>query len=948
MRLTTGISILALVILLPLAVSLAEEALPPRMAPPEPDKTQVDVAKPTEAGEVPREFTLRARLASMKPEEPTEIAWRWGGEGLGGAVTRGKLAEKIGVGEWTEPVAVATMAKGRPPGKWFLTFTCGRGGQVDRQTHEKSGYSTDVVMELEFSFRGKPVKTLKEVGPDGGSIGIVIPAYLLGPDKTPGDPKFLADLVGLLEYAKRRAEMLEKLSWASRPVPRRFAIQTDLGGYDKGVYYGIRTTDRAVIEAECSSLRQLGINGLRNAPGFVWQMAERHEGIGKDLGRMRDVAAMGYPVPTARKGDAKPDPEAGCPFAAGVPQRTEEGVKKTLDEMLALRTEEVWGLTVDEIGSVLDRAPEGKSHFARCPRCTEAFGAWLREKGLKPADFGKGDWADVKPLDMAPPKGEEPDLANPGTALAAYYTRVFNNVASARLFTPLRDACARANDAKRKALAEGRKDAREAGQPWVYTYALRGNTFLMKGHSLDFFDFYRYADNAFCYETSNRDPRVWQWDSYLCDVGRGVSAKQNLAMGIYVKPHRGAPIQRALAAAARGATMIYWYTYGPDWSKGDSFSDHPDALALVSKGARILARAEDVLYGAAWARPAEVAVVKPQTSEIWLGLRGTPDEAASWENAKWVYTALSHAHVPVDAIDEGILAAEDLARYKVIYINGTHLRRDAAEKVAAWVRAGGTLWTSGRGLAADEADRPAAALLPVLGLESRTPPEMYCRVTLYGATELESFSDPKAVIQAAPQGAKIVVEGEFKAAFKPVVGREVLQAAAGTEVLAKFADGGAAITRSRCGKGQAYVVGFYPGLEYSAALRGESYDMAKDFDAARRAIIAAPALGAVKLPLEVSHPTVEAVLVKGGGGRTAIVLVNWAYRATSHEDAAGKVVRTVALVPARDVRVTITGPCEAKGATSAAADKPVLVERVDGRVVVTVPELAEGDVVLLE
>src|ERR1043165_5605369 len=90
--------------------------------------------------------------------------------------------------------------------------------------------------------------------------------------------------------------------------------------------------------------------------------------------------------------------------------------------------------------------------------------------------------------------------------------------------------------------------------PHIYSFALRGNTFLMGGHSLDFFDFYRHADNAFVYETSNRDARVWQWDSYLCDVGRIVSQDQHIQFGIYIKPHRGAPIQRTLAAAARGAT----------------------------------------------------------------------------------------------------------------------------------------------------------------------------------------------------------------------------------------------------------------------------------------------------------------------------------------------------------------------------------------------------------
>ena len=57
--------------------------------------------------------------------------------------------------------------------------------------------------------------------------------------------------------------------------------------------------------------------------------------------------------------------------------------------------------------------------------------------------------------------------------------------------------------------------------------------------------------------------------------------------------------------------------------------------------------------------------------------------------------------------------------------------------------------------------------------------------------------------------------------FAPVVGREPLQPESDTEVLAKFADGTAAMTRHAHGKGQVWVAGFFPGLEYSAAVRSD-------------------------------------------------------------------------------------------------------------------------------
>ena len=41
-----------------------------------------------------------------------------------------------------------------------------------------------------------------------------------------------------------------------------------------------------------------------------------------------------------------------------------------------------------------------------------------------------------------------------------------------------------------------------------------------------------------------------------------------------------------------------------------------------------------------------------------------------------------HGHIPVDALDEGLLMTEDISRYKAIYVSGSHLRRDTAERLA--------------------------------------------------------------------------------------------------------------------------------------------------------------------------------------------------------------------------------------------------------------------------
>lgn len=491
----------------------------------------------------------------------------------------------------------------------------------------------------------------------------------------------------------------------------------------------------------------------------------------------------------------------------------------------------------------------------------------------------------------------------------------------------MRDALEQENEKKRKALAEGRLDAPEAQQPWVYHYCLRGNTFLMGGHSLDFFDFYRYADNGFMYETSNRDPRIWQWDSYLCDVGRTLSEKMGKRFGIYVKPHRGAPVQRMLAAISRDCKLIYWYTYGPEWAKGDTFGGNLEILKVCSKAARLAGGAEDVIYDAAWAKPAEVAVVRPRTSEIF-------ENNNSWENGKWVYTAIQHTHIPVDALDEGLLMSEDLSRYKVIYISGSHIRLDVAEKLGRWVAAGGVLYTSGGGLARNEANEPQTALQSVLGLKSRGAVDVWADSGRYGAT---SLGGPRKVKDPPANGAALAWTDAQAETVPLTFGREVLDPAPGAEVLARYADGGAAVTRHAHGKGAVYVVGFYAGLEYAVDAMKDGYNMATDYLPGKRRFVTLPLQAAGVLPVvDASHPLIEGIMLKNRQtGRQAVTLSNWAYQGRN-------------LVPQANVAIRLRDPGNVAQVTSLALGKTLPVTREGKDVIIKLDRLDEGDILLLE
>ncbi len=928
------------------------------------DTEQIDLPiLKSQSFRVPDDLAVRVRLKSITPAEPTLIEWRHGGEGQGGEVIHGVFA-KVGVpadapaeahkmqaGQWSEPVTIVSMAR-RFSEKFFLTVTTGNPGRtVDRNTGRRGEYSTGVVFEFEFFAGKQSIKKFTVEGPDGGTATIVIPLYRLIEGIEPNSSEFLAELTGVLEYARRRAELLESLPWANWPLPKRYSIINNAGGYGTGYGYGIRTTDRAVTSEELRSLRQLGVNGFRDGPDFIVQMLHEGGPEAKKWNRAMIAPVMGFPLEKYREGRDE-NPQAGCPFGDDVAARTQRLVAESLEGVMSLPVEEVWGLTVDEIGAVVDGSREKKAHLSVCPRCIRGFQEWLREKGLKPSDFGASQWSDVRPLNVWDSESDRPWLNERGPALAAYYTLDFNNHVTAMMFTSLREAFAKANDAKRAALAPGGDpDSPQAKQPWLYSYALRGNTFLMKGHSLDFFDFYRLADNAIVYETSNRGPRIWGWDSYLCDVQRVVGQRMHLAQGIYIKPHRGAPVQRMLSAVSRGDTMLYWYTYGPDYKKGDSFSQDPEALELTSKAAHLLGMAEEALYGSTWAVPAEVAVVKPETTHRWMSLSNNPPHMmAAWENAKWVYSALQHSHIPVDPIDEVMLAEDDLSKYKIIYISGSHITENAARGLERYIRNGGTVYTSGWGLARDEANQPLTALQASLGLQGRNEPEVWYRVSLYGATNIESYDEPGNRLAAVPQGATIAGGDTIPDSFAPVVGREVLRPESKTEVLARFADGSPAMTRHSYGKGQVYVAGFFPGLEYSASVRRIDFDMRRDFESARRIAVAGPALKLTRPIVDASDPLVEGVLLKNpANGIRAVTLANWAYGvAAFREDASSRRSTVVKHLPVNNLKIKIRADEAPKQVVSCMLRQTLKFTESDSGIVVELPRLEEGDVLLLK
>ncbi|QDU96490.1 type 1 glutamine amidotransferase family protein [Lignipirellula cremea] len=972
---------------------------------------------------VPESLTMRLRILALDPFEPTQIQYKYGGWGSPGeriyghfwkpdpppvaqakpaevdlddlldspttakkpagdkpltdSLKRPEIANPQGrkyvekpplfqLREWTEQTPLSNFVTGGATAPRFLQVFGGDGGEIVGQTDtgERNfvGAARNFQVEFEFYYQGKLLKQFVIHAPDAPIAPLVIPYHELTGTVEPTDPAFLDNLVPLETYVRRRADMAEAQPWSAGPKPTLFAMVSNLGGYAPTHRLGSRHADPAIVTQEARILRAMGINGFQGAPGFFVRQAMRQEGAAAPFHRADDDHAPGYPVP--RWTSAASPPNSGCPYAPGVEAAKQAAAVEAVAGMRAKSGfDMIYDVTVDEIGSVYDMTEEGKAHMGTCPHCRRGFQEYVQSMGLTAADFGAADISQVTPLVVsrkgAAPQGE----VSKGDAMRAYWTLRFNCHASAQLFAPMRAAARAENANKRQAVDQGDTTSATARQPWMYPGAMRGNTFLMGGHSLDFFNWYRTADNAFVYETSNRDPRVWSWDSYLCDVGRTVIAQPDMGQelfAVYVKPHRGAPMQRALSAVSRGARYINWYTYGPSYAKGDMWGHRPEIMAQVAQTNRLIAAAEEVLYDSKWSQPARIAVVKPRASELWMTLSGgAPVWTASWENAKWVYAALTHAHLPVDPIDQVMIRDQDLSQYRVIYLNGPALERAAAQKLADWVAGGGVLVTMGYGLSRDEYNQPLEFLQPVLGLSKRTEPEMWHSTRTYGATSLQTYDDASRLGERpTPATASVKsagTDGAEATGFELTVGREVLHPAAGTEVLSRYGDGGVAATRHPHGQGEVIVLGYFAGLEYAVPLMHDRFDMQRDFDPLRRRAVVAPAVARAQPVVDASEPTIEGVLLKNTTtGKQAITLMNWAYGVTAVRVIQSEQSRqerpVVSHLPARNVKVVVRGAGAVQRVRSLALEQTFAVEPgSDGESFqFTLHELREGDILLLE
>jgi beta-galactosidase len=302
---------------------------------------------------------------------------------------------------------------------------------------------------------------------------------------------------------------------------------------------------------------------------------------------------------------------------------------------------------------------------------------------------------------------------------------------------------------------------------------------------------------------------------------------------------------QVIAHGAREIAVYAWYPMNSGFeSNGYGLiqldgSLTPRAHAAGNTASLIQANAQ----GLNSARPAsaQVAVLYDRLSYMVGGTQQTLSKLGNAErdSLMGVYRAFYEKQIPVDFIHADLFQNHPSNPYRIIFLPyAVMLSRSFASKIKDFVANGGTAVAEAR-LAWNDARGYASPVIPGFGLDQ-----------VFGARETLIRPDPRPrlIIQPAAHleglNAGDSVAG---AAFE-----EDLQPQAQAQVLARFANGEAAMVQNSFGKGRAVLIGSFAGL---------AYDRQPDPSTARLLLSLAKAAG-VTAEVQVSDPSAADVEVR--------------------------------------------------------------------------------------
>lgn len=598
------------------------------------------------------------------------------------------------------------------------------------------------------------------------------------------------------------------------PTPGPVAKHLDLTTI---VALDARVDDPRVVEREIAIIKRLGFNATylpvtdpQDAPTFN----ERH-GLHPRLGTF---TGLGYVF------------RNGCPHQPDM-EKMEVMAKAEAVRFGPAAEKLVRFKLIDEPGGT------PYEHIVACGVCGEKFRGELRARGGQPQDFGVAAWEAVAPVGL---EGREKQPA------LFYETALFR----LRAFAEALKTCV---EVKRRHFPPGALTFVNYSPPgsWV---AAGTDPFFAQRDALEM----GWSEDWLGYGAGPQ--QASETFAFLRAAGRGQP------IGAYAVPMAGGPLLQRLKwyeLLAAGVRSIDAFAYGPIYGGADSWSAQHELYPVLSEVLHEFGAIDDALHGTA-RRKTEIAILYNRTAGIWAGTGSTPQQEACF--TRW---ALIHGGYDADFLPEEDTVVGKLAAYKVLYLGGPQLRRDAAQAISEWVREGGVLFGSAGAGSRDEHDQPLATLNEVFGAESR---------------ELKFGHDigrPKYELRGLPVlDVLSPVEADFpKVELNQLCYREHLAPAPGATVILQRKGGEAAGVLNSFGKGRAVRVAAVPGITYvNDAVRSRDYDiesyLPRNYRPELRAFLTWPAHLAGVPPIATSTAPLLEVTRYDADNRSVIFLID--------------------------------------------------------------------------
>ena len=359
---------------------------------------------------------------------------------------------------------------------------------------------------------------------------------------------------------------------------------------------------------------------------------------------------------------------------------------------------------------------------------------------------------------------------------------------------------------------------------------------------------------------------------------------------------------------AHGMTMLNLYEFRPTVA---SYTENYVATgwgmyAEVRKSLAELSAFEDILQSGSVA-DGDVGLWASDAFDIWGP--ATPPSLYGQHHSTFLagkralYIALLHAELAVDVVVEDDIGPT-LDSYAVIVLADTHVTDAAAEALAKWVEAGGTLVaTAGAGMFNEfnETNKVLTGLLgirPVAMHEPDAAAVQYIKQDLHFAQTLgnvhwTSAIGTNSINQSSIQSRNRSNSSAMRVNCSGVVlgARPVFQlsAAPGLHVIATYDDGKPAATSLASGRGRSMYVGWLPGLDYFLPAiparppdRGGTDEafthfVPTNFSVAARQFLADAVANVTRKQVVCSNPLVHGRPIVSTKG-VAVPLVNWGPR----------------------------------------------------------------------